>query len=201
MKFQKVALLLISILTFALATPAFAQSQGKASFYSNKLHGRHTSDGSIYHKDSLTCAHRTLPFGTMLKVTNQKNGKEVVVKVTDRGPFTRGRIVDLSYAAANELGMIAAGVATVSIENLGNVRDYDKVDNTDKNLLAEMPKLPEPKYIDPSTGKSYTMQEWKTRGEKIRKQHMANLQKQHQPRYRILQTKLTAKAIGTTKSN
>ena len=83
----------------------FAQEPltGKASYYANKFHGRRTSDGSIYHRDSMTCAHRTLPFGTILKVRNVKNGKEVIVKVNDRGPFCKGRIVDLSYAAAREL--------------------------------------------------------------------------------------------------
>ena len=72
------------------------------------------SDGTRYHKDSLTCAHKRYPLGTMLKVTNIKNGKSVVVKVTDR--CTSRRIIDLSYAAAKEIDIIAAGVATVRVE-------------------------------------------------------------------------------------
>ena len=67
------------------------------------------SNGQLYNRDSMTCAHRKLPFGTMLKVKNLKNGKEVVVKVTDRGPFSKKFIVDLSRAAARKLGIIAAG--------------------------------------------------------------------------------------------
>ena len=84
MTIKQVILILATLVTFAFPTTAAAQQHGKASYYSNRLHGRRTSDGSRYHKDSLTCAHRTLPFGTLLKVTNKNNGKEVVVKVTDR---------------------------------------------------------------------------------------------------------------------
>ena len=74
------------------------------------------ADGTQYHKDSLICAHRNYPFGTLLRVTNLLNGKEVIVEVRDRGPFRRGRIVDLSYGAAEELDMINHGVTRVSIE-------------------------------------------------------------------------------------
>ena len=76
----------------------FAQKRidGKASYYSNSLHGRRMSSGKAYHRDSLTCAHRTLPFGTKLRVTNPSNGREVVVEVSDRGPYSRNRVIDLS---------------------------------------------------------------------------------------------------------
>ncbi len=85
-----------------------------ASYYSNRLHGRRMSDGTRYHRDSLTCAHKKYPLGSMLKVTNIKNGKSVVVRVADR---CRGRrIIDLSYAAAKEIGLIASGVAMVRVE-------------------------------------------------------------------------------------
>lgn len=90
--------------------------KGKASFYAQKFHGRKTASGERLHKDSLTCAHRTYPFGTKLKVYNPANGRSVVVKVTDRGPFVRGRIIDLSWRAAKELGIIAQGVATVFVQ-------------------------------------------------------------------------------------
>ena len=93
-----------------------AQSDGKASYYSNGLHGRKMSNGERYDRNAFTCAHRTLPFGTRLKITNPRNGKSVIVRVTDRGPFVRGRVVDLSYAAAQELGTIASGVAYVKVE-------------------------------------------------------------------------------------
>ncbi len=74
------------------------------------------SNGVPYHRDSLTCAHRTLPFGTMLEVKNPKNNRTVVVKVTDRGPHIRSRIIDLSYAAAKELGIVGQGTAQVEIK-------------------------------------------------------------------------------------
>lgn len=90
--------------------------RGKASYYAGKFHGRRTSSGEIFHKDSMTCAHRTLPFGTMLRVRNVSNGREVVVRVTDRGPFAAGRIVDLSLGAARRLGMVSAGVTGVEVE-------------------------------------------------------------------------------------
>ncbi len=94
----------------------FAQQKGKATFYSDRFHGRKTSSGVPYHKDSLTCAHRTYPLGTMLEITNPGNGKKVIVEVNDRGPYARGKIVDLSYAAAHQLGIIRQGAATVIIK-------------------------------------------------------------------------------------
>ena len=86
-----------------------------ASFYSGKFHGRKTASGERFDQFALTCAHKSLPFQTILKVTNPKNGKSVTVRVNDRGPFTRGRDVDLSYAAAKEIGMIQAGVLAVEV--------------------------------------------------------------------------------------
>ena len=74
------------------------------------------SDGSKYHRDSLVCAHKRYPMGTMLKVTNLNNDKSVVVRVADRGPHVKGRIIDLSYRAAKEIGMIASGVVMVKVE-------------------------------------------------------------------------------------
>ena len=85
-----------------------------ASYYSNRMHGRRMSDGTRYHRDSLTCAHKRYPLGTMLKVTNIKNKKSVVVKVTDR--CGARRIIDLSYAAAKQLDMIRAGITMVKVE-------------------------------------------------------------------------------------
>ena len=89
---------------------------GKASFYAMKFSGRKTASGERLHHDSLTCAHRTYPFGTQLKVTNPSNGKTVIVRVTDRGPYVKGRIIDLSVRAARELGIISQGIAPVIVE-------------------------------------------------------------------------------------
>ena len=94
---------------------SWAQEKGKASYYSRSTTGHSTSSGKKFHSDSLFCAHRSHPFGTLLKVTNILNGKEVIVKVVDRGPFIRGRIIDLSYAAARNIGMIAQGVGSVVV--------------------------------------------------------------------------------------
>ncbi|MBQ7634802.1 MAG: septal ring lytic transglycosylase RlpA family protein [Bacteroidaceae bacterium] len=109
--------LILCAFAFLGTSQADAQTmRGKASYYAGKFHGRRTSSGEIFHKDSLTCAHRTLPFGTMLRVRNTSNGREVVVRVTDRGPFAAGRIVDLSLGAARQIGMVAAGVTGVEVE-------------------------------------------------------------------------------------
>ncbi len=89
--------------------------KGNASYYSDALHGRKMSNGERYHRDSLTCAHLKLPFGTMLKVRNLINDKEVVVQVTDRGPFSRRFILDLSRAAARKLGILGKGYVPVEI--------------------------------------------------------------------------------------
>jgi rare lipoprotein A len=94
---------------------AWAQERGKASYYSRKTTGAYTSSGRRFHSDSMFCAHRKYPFGTLLKVTNISNGQEVVVKVVDRGPFLKGRIIDLSYAAARKIGMISQGVGSVVV--------------------------------------------------------------------------------------
>ena len=95
--------------------------QGKASFYAQKFHGRKTASGERLHKDSLTCAHRSYPFGTLLRVYNPANGKSVLVRVTDRGPFVRGRIIDLSWRAAKELDIISKGVAVVTVQKASNI--------------------------------------------------------------------------------
>jgi rare lipoprotein A len=94
---------------------SYAQEQGKASYYSHRLHGRRMSDGTKYHKDSMICAHNTYPLGTLLRVRNLNNGKEVVVRVADRGPHRRNFKIDLSYAAAKELGFLSKGFELVEI--------------------------------------------------------------------------------------
>ena len=111
--------LYITIITLLISFTALGQTQsGKASYYSKSFSGRKTASGERLHHDSLTCAHRTYPFGTMLLVTNPANGNHVIVKVTDRGPYVKGRIIDLSVRAAQELGIIAQGIAPVIVEKL-----------------------------------------------------------------------------------
>ncbi len=89
---------------------------GLASYYSDEFNGKKTASGEVYNKWDYTCAHRTLPFGTKIKVTNLENKKSVMVKVNDRGPHKKDRIVDLSYIAARDIDMIKKGVVKVKIE-------------------------------------------------------------------------------------
>ncbi|UCC12427.1 MAG: septal ring lytic transglycosylase RlpA family protein [candidate division WOR-3 bacterium] len=89
---------------------------GKASYYGDEFHGRKTSSGEVYDKWKYTCAHRELPFGTRVRVTNLSNNKTVVVRVNDRGPFVKGRVIDLSFVAAREIAMLKAGIVKVKIE-------------------------------------------------------------------------------------
>ena len=79
---------------------------------------RRTASGEVYNQYALTCAHRTLPFQTLLRITNPQSGKHVLVRVNDRGPFHRGRDIDLSYGAAKEIGLVAAGVMKVEVETI-----------------------------------------------------------------------------------
>lgn len=103
-----------------------AQQRGKASFYSRRATGARTSSGERLHHNDFTCAHRTHPFGTKLRVKNLNNGKEVVVRVNDRGPFGRGRIVDLSWGAAKALGMLSQGVVAVEVTPVGKKKVSSK---------------------------------------------------------------------------
>jgi rare lipoprotein A len=96
----------------ALAVCPVHAETGRAAFYS----GGRTASGERTGPNGLTAAHRTLPFGTMVRVTNIRNGKTVVVRITDRGPYGRGRIIDLTRAAARELDMISSGTTVVSVE-------------------------------------------------------------------------------------
>ena len=92
---------------------------GVASWYGPDFHGKPTSSGEIYDMYQLTCAHNTLPLGTMVIVTNLENGKSLELKVNDRGPFVKDRVIDLSYAAASILGVYEKGTARVKVETIG----------------------------------------------------------------------------------
>jgi rare lipoprotein A len=104
---------------------------GMASYYAGKFNGRKTANGEIYDSKKLTAAHRTLKFGSMVKVTNLKNNKSVVVRINDRGPFAHSRIIDLSQVAAQEIDMLKSGTAKVSIELIG---ENGKLFETEKPL-------------------------------------------------------------------
>jgi len=93
---------------------------GLASYYADKFHGRQTASGEIFDMNAMTAAHRTLPFGTKVRVTNLENGKKAVLRINDRGPFVEGRIIDVSLRGARELDFVAEGVVRVRVEVLGD---------------------------------------------------------------------------------
>lgn len=94
------------------------EQKGKASWYGRMFHGRKTASGEKFNMNAMTAAHRTLPLASWVRVTNESNHKTVVVKINDRGPYVRGRVIDLSYAAAAVLGMRGVGTQKVKIEGL-----------------------------------------------------------------------------------
>lgn len=117
--FLALSLVLLSADVFASAALSVYKSSAVASYYADKYHGRKTSNGEVFNMYDLTAAHKTLPFNTKVKVTNLSNGKSVVVRINDRGPFVKGREIDLSKAAAVKIGMIKSGTAKVSLEIVG----------------------------------------------------------------------------------
>jgi rare lipoprotein A len=98
-----------------LARPSGWSDEGMISYYADKFHGRKTASGQRFDKNAFTAAHRSLPFGTKVEVTNLSNGKSVVVEINDRGPYAEGRILDLSPAAARKLGMLGKGTVRARI--------------------------------------------------------------------------------------
>lgn len=98
-----------------LGKPAFVL-KGKASWYGGEFNGRRTANGETYNMNALTAAHKSLPFGSRILVTNTQNNKSLLLRVNDRGPYVKGRIVDVSYRAAKELEIIQSGVADVIVE-------------------------------------------------------------------------------------
>lgn len=104
----------------ALAPAGYAE-EGNASWYGAPFHGRRASNGEVYDMYKLTAAHRTLPFETLVRVTNLSNGKSTTVRITDRGPFVENRIIDLSFAAAQEIDSVGPGVVPVRVEVFGGV--------------------------------------------------------------------------------
>jgi len=98
------------------------RQKGKASWYGKKFHGKKTSSGEIYNMHAMTAAHKTLPLGTYVRVHNLNNGKSIEVRINDRGPFVRGRIIDLSYTGATKLDIVGPGTAPVEIVALGKAK-------------------------------------------------------------------------------
>lgn len=120
---------------------------GKASWYGARYHGRTTSSGEVFDKDALTAAHLSLPFGTRVRVHNTDNDSTIIVRITDRGPFGRGRVIDVSEAAARELGIMLKGVCHVSMEVLGEEAPLPCFDDEDLPQLTPVAlELPQPDH-------------------------------------------------------
>lgn len=113
---------LVLLLLCSWTTIISYKQQGYASYYADKFHGRKTASGVLYDSSAMTCAHPKLPFGTQLEVIRLDNQKKVKVTVNDRGPFVKGRIIDLSKAAATQLDMIKKGVVKVEVSIIGEPR-------------------------------------------------------------------------------
>ena len=137
--------IVLFLITFISLSIAYGQVQTrKASFYADKFEGRPTASGEKYKHARLTAAHRTLPFGTLVRVTNLSNNRSVEVKINDRGPFVKGRIIDLSKAAAKQLGFLNAGLAEVKLEvvDSGDGKRGSQIKPSDYTVADE------PKFYD-----------------------------------------------------
>ena len=182
-----VALFQFSFFTFHFSLlSAQVVQKGKATYYSKRATGARTVNGERLHHDSLTCAHRTYPFGTMLRVKNPANGREVVVRVTDRGPFIRGRIIDLSWRAAKELGILAAGVAMVEIEK---VTDRSGIPYRQQEEEVQLPDF------ELTTPSATLYEEWQERMRERNTTPAEELKSNHIP-----ETPAAKKNTNTTKS-
>lgn len=125
--------------------------EGIASWYGPNFHGKRTADGEIYNMYAHTAAHKTLPFNTIVRVINLNNGRSTVVRINDRGPFVKNRIIDLSYSAAKDLGMIGTGTAPVKIIVLGNAKNYNAQSNVYTTNTIKQPSMQELEHIDIDT--------------------------------------------------
>ena len=111
--------------TFPASSPPTIVEAGLASWYGKKHQGKRTASGEVFDQKKFTAAHRSLPWGSIVKLTNLANGKSVEVRINDRGPFEKGRIIDVSRAAASVLGMVESGVARVQLELLSPLESSD----------------------------------------------------------------------------
>lgn len=126
---------------------------GIASFYAKKFEGKRTSSGQRYRATQRTAAHRTYAFGTLLEITNRNNGLKTIVRVNDRGPHSKSRLIDLSYLAAKDLGLISSGVANVTMKviSLGNEKDVQVIEDELKEEKSENVSIfsnPKPDFLE-----------------------------------------------------
>ena len=110
-----ITFVLVAAIMLLAALPAKSEERGVASWYGGSFNGRPTASGETYDQDARTCAHRTLPFGTIVRIFNHDNGRSTSCRVNDRGPFVAGRIIDLSRRVAGEIGLVESGTGRVTI--------------------------------------------------------------------------------------
>jgi rare lipoprotein A len=126
--------------------------KGIASWYGGKFHGRRTANGEVYDKNAVSAAHKTLPFNTLVEVKNLDNGKTLKVRINDRGPFVRGRIIDLSLSAAKKIDMVGPGTARVRIQVIGEASAEERfftlqvASYSDRASARKLRDLLEPNY-------------------------------------------------------
>jgi len=133
-----------SAITVAQNPDSLKTTEGGASFYGNEFHGRRTASGELFDNRDFTAAHKTLPFNSCVNVVNLKNGKNVIVRINDRGPFIRNRIVDLSRSAALRIGSHLAGVVPVSIRVLNFIKYTPELDTIfSSSRLVRLNGMPE----------------------------------------------------------
>lgn len=113
---------------YPIPTSSGYRAKGLASWYGRKFHGRKTASGERYDMYALTAAHKTLPLGTRVEVTNLNNGRKVRLRINDRGPFVRGRIIDLSYKGAQKLGVVGPGTAPVLVQAVGQTVSHERAE-------------------------------------------------------------------------
>ena len=151
------AFIIFVLTAFCITMNAQAETvfqQGKASYYGKVHHGKKTASGKRFNMHAMTAAHRSLPFGTQLKVTSKDTGKSVIVTINDRGPYAGGRILDLSQEAARQLGMIKQGVGVVTLEKMNVKQDSVRRSSTERieePLLVASSNIPDDIHlqIDP----------------------------------------------------
>ncbi len=151
------AFIIFVLTAFCITMNAQAETvfqQGKASYYGKAHHGKKTASGKRFNMHAMTAAHRSLPFGTQLKVTSKDTGKSVIVTINDRGPYAGGRILDLSQEAARQLGMIKQGVGVVTLEKMNVKQDSVRRSSTERieePILVASSNLPDDIHlqIDP----------------------------------------------------
>ena len=151
------AFIIFVLTAFCITMNAQAETvfqQGKASYYGKAHHGKKTASGKRFNMHAMTAAHRSLPFGTQLKVTSKDTGKSVIVTINDRGPYAGGRILDLSQEAARQLGVIKQGVSVVTLEKINVKQDSVRRSSTERieePLLVATSNIPDDIHlqIDP----------------------------------------------------